>query len=383
MYSLVVWQGLDEIQGRTFHVLRSRFLEYTDPSLEAELKTLSKEAREALCSWPMIVMTEGETDEEAFVVFADRVGSQSKDVVVRLREGEYGPILNEQLWKLRRQLDIADWEFSRSHWAVKQVDLGEVLASAGFDIPDGVFSSGAGGRLTPTREEMIALRDRLAKLNPGELDDMVLLAGIPELDSGEGSSTARANAIIQFALDEPGATTAEGMLFSAFLRAHLGQHVESARSSTSIQAQQRDPKRVFVVHGRDDSVKDAVANHLVDLGLEPIILHEQPNMGRHLLTKFIGEADLATFAVILMTGDDVGGLSDESLSPRARQNVILELGYFIARLGQSRVCALVSPRLETPSDFDGVVYVPIDEGEQWKDILLRELLAAGMPVQIA
>jgi len=69
------------------------------------------------------------------------------------------------------------------------------------------------------------------------------------------------------------------------------------------------------------------------------------------------EAELATFAVILMTDDDVGGIDSGSLSMRARQNVILELGYFLSRLGQGNVCALVTPNLEAPSDIDGIVYV--------------------------
>ncbi|MCP5056891.1 MAG: nucleotide-binding protein [bacterium] len=66
--------------------------------------------------------------------------------------------------------------------------------------------------------------------------------------------------------------------------------------------------------------------------------------------------------------------------PRARQNVILELGYFLAHLGQAKVCALITPGLETPSDFDGIVYIRMDDKQEWQQELKRELLAAGMPV---
>ena len=111
------------------------------------------------------------------------------------------------------------------------------------------------------------------------------------------------------------------------------------------------------------------------------MLHEQPNMGRHLLTKFIDEAELVTFAIILMTADDVGGLAGSSDSRhRARQNVVLELGYFLAHLGLARVCALIAPNLETPSDFDGIAYISMSADGVWKTILLRELEAAEMPV---
>lgn len=81
-----------------------------------------------------------------------------------------------------------------------------------------------------------------------------------------------------------------------------------------------------------------------------------------------------------MTDDDVGALKGAQLAPRARQNVILELGYFLAHLGQQRICALITPGLETPSDFDGIVYIRMDKGERWKVELKRELRAAGMPL---
>jgi predicted nucleotide-binding protein len=137
---------------------------------------------------------------------------------------------------------------------------------------------------------------------------------------------------------------------------------------------------VFIVHGQNDSARSATVAFLSKVGLEGIVLHEQPNMGRHLLTKFIDEAELVTFAIVLMTDDDVGALKGFTLAPRARQNVILELGYFLSHLGQERVCALITPGLETPSDFDGIVYIRMDEAGMWQTELKRELLAAGMPL---
>ena len=135
-----------------------------------------------------------------------------------------------------------------------------------------------------------------------------------------------------------------------------------------------------MVHGQKESARDEVVKFLSGVGLFGIVLHEQPNMGRHLLTKFIEEAKLVTFAIVLMTDDDVGGLKGDKLAPRARQNVILELGYFLSHLGQSRICALVNPGLETPSDFDGIVYIKMDDDGRWKTELKRELQAAEMPL---
>jgi len=84
------------------------------------------------------------------------------------------------------------------------------------------------------------------------------------------------------------------------------------------------------------------------------------------------------FAVVLLTPDDIGALLDdkENLKPRARQNVIFELGYMTAKLGRSNVCALLKDSVEKPTDYDGVLYIPMDNNGAWKQTIVRELKAA-------
>jgi predicted nucleotide-binding protein len=140
-------------------------------------------------------------------------------------------------------------------------------------------------------------------------------------------------------------------------------------------------QRVFVVHGREGEHREAVARFLQQLGLEAVILHEQPNKGRALIAKFNEVAADIGFAVVLMTPDDIGGLRDSGQQQtRARQNVIFELGFFIGALGPDRVAALVSNEVERPSDFDGVVYIPIET--DWRLPLCRELRAAGYDIDL-
>ena len=128
-----------------------------------------------------------------------------------------------------------------------------------------------------------------------------------------------------------------------------------------------DPSRkVFLVHGRDDGAKSEVARFLSKIGLEEIILHERPNAGRHLLTKFQEELEGASFAVVLITPDDEGSLSGGAPRKRARQNVVFELGFFIGKFGTGHVAALVKGDVEKPSDFDGVGYITLDPGGAWK-----------------
>ena len=223
---------------------------------------------------------------------------------------------------------------------------------------------------------------------------------------GDSNRRDRANAIVRFSLENPAAVTAENFLLSAYLvRRALGTEEAmnvlratdrptavstsdpiaaepSASPASSPPSTSRSPNRVFVVHGQNETARTAVVGFLRSVGLEAIVLHEQPNMGRHLLTKFIQEAELVTFAVVVMTDDDTGSLKGRPPNPRARQNVILELGYFLAHLRQPRVCALITPGLETPSDFDGIVYIRMDSDGIWRQELARELRAANMPLTL-
>lgn len=136
---------------------------------------------------------------------------------------------------------------------------------------------------------------------------------------------------------------------------------------------------VFIVHGKDEGRKEAVARFVSTLGLNPIILHEQPNQGRTLIEKFEAHADVS-FAVVILTGDDSCGSTPAV--PRARQNVVFELGYFVGRLGRKRVCTLYQEGVEIPSDFNGIVYVLLDAAGAWRTLLARELKAAGFHIDM-
>jgi predicted nucleotide-binding protein len=145
-----------------------------------------------------------------------------------------------------------------------------------------------------------------------------------------------------------------------------------------------DSSKVFVVHGRDVGIRAQVENCLRRLDLEPIVLEAASNQGRTIIEKFEQETIDVAFAVVVMSADDFGKGPDEQGWPtepnRARQNVILELGYFMGALGRERVAALVSPGVEQPSDVHGIVYIPFGGG--WDVLLTRELGAAGLPVDL-
>ena len=119
---------------------------------------------------------------------------------------------------------------------------------------------------------------------------------------------------------------------------------------------------------------------LKQLDLTAVILAEEANEGRTLIEKFEDKALDVSYAVVLLTPEDNAyGPGDEPPEGpnRARQNVILELGYFMASLGRKGVVALRQEGVDVPTDILGIVYIPLDEGGAWKTLLARELAAAG------
>lgn len=156
----------------------------------------------------------------------------------------------------------------------------------------------------------------------------------------------------------------------------------SGNEGVSAMPQSTSGNEVFIVHGHDDEAKETVARFVENFGIEETILHEQANRGQTIPEKFEEHASEAGFAIILLTPDDVGASKNKIkyLKPRARQNVVLELGYFWGKLGRERVCVLYKEEVELPSDMQGILYVPMDNFDGWKQKLAREMKQAGLPI---
>jgi predicted nucleotide-binding protein len=154
-------------------------------------------------------------------------------------------------------------------------------------------------------------------------------------------------------------------------------------------------KNIFIVHGHDDALTLELARTLEkEFGLNAIILKDEPDKGRTIIEKFEDEVNKIGFAFILLTPDDLG-MSKEAydkmitspnlglgLNYRARQNVILELGFLAGKIGRNNVCCIYKGNLELPSDIGGVIYKKCDKSikELYKDIR-DELIAAGYDIK--
>jgi hypothetical protein len=141
--------------------------------------------------------------------------------------------------------------------------------------------------------------------------------------------------------------------------------------------------KVFIVHGHDEALKAQTARLLNQSKIDAIILSEKTPGGHTIIEKFELYADVP-FALALLTPDDLGKRNDplEEYKARARQNVILELGYFIGKLGRKHVLALCKGDIEMPSDLHGIEYVSVDSGGAWKIKVANSLKAAGFQIDL-
>lgn len=176
-------------------------------------------------------------------------------------------------------------------------------------------------------------------------------------------------------------------------------------------------KKVFLVHGRDKESVRELKSILKEVGLNPIVLHEQPSGSRTIVEKLEKYSEVG-YAFVILTPDDLGSSSVEfnialdsclrefvdvldkeqtiskgekrikeilagSMEKRARQNVVLEFGYFMGLLSRDRVCCLYKGAIEVPSDMHGIVYIPFkDSISEAKEMIIKELRAAGYKIKI-
>jgi predicted nucleotide-binding protein len=231
--------------------------------------------------------------------------------------------------------------------------------------------SGAFGHRTPAYDRY----RRAAKLNHGSY---VGIAGLYFNDKAHAEAQERADTRRFFA---EGKEQSIALLEQAICAledevAELDIETASATHMQAAVAEKALSRKVFVVHGHEGEPREAVSGFLRKIDFTPIILREQTNQGRTIIEKFEAYADV-DFAVVVLTPDDVGGPKGGALQPRARQNVLLELGYFIGKLGRQNVCAIKLGDLEIPSDILGIIWTQFDEHGAWKTALAKELRDAG------
>jgi predicted nucleotide-binding protein len=162
------------------------------------------------------------------------------------------------------------------------------------------------------------------------------------------------------------------------------------RTSSSKNTSTLLSNKVFVVHGHDHTLKTETENFLHAIGLEAIVLHRKPDEGQTIIEKFEKHSDVG-YVFILLTPDEIAYTIDQDevvdkerkKEKRARPNVIFEFGYFVGKLGRSRVCCLYKGDVNLPSDLGGLIYKKIITNVESEGFsLIKELKAAGYKLQI-
>lgn len=297
MYNLLIgYIGPDEAENEVT-VSASRFLEYTDSETQMRYRNLTPDTVREIKGFPALFMHESYADG-AFIASITNITSSGRDYKITFeRDPDVGVIAPNDIERLALELGIENFEFNRTHWAVKNCDIFRVLSENNIN--------------------------KSADIDPTD----------------------------EFTQNKP---ANEGSLFNK--------------------------TQVFIVHGHDEHAKNDVKAYVESKELEPIILHLQASGGRTIIEKIDHYSNVG-FGIVLYTECDVGAKRDTiDYKWRARQNVVFEHGYLIAKLSRSRVAALVKGSVETPNDISGVVYVAMDAVGNWKDELDAELKSAGYAI---
>ncbi|CAK2429341.1 TIR domain-containing protein [Vibrio crassostreae] len=296
MYNLIIGYTGPAEDDNEVVISASRFLEYTDSETQMRYRNLDQTNVLELKGFPALFMQEHCVDG-AFIANITSITRINRDYKVTFtRDSNSSVIPKEVVSRLAIELGIDDFEFYRTHWAVKNANLNNVLQTA--FVP-------------PVTQDVLEFE---TKNQPAEV----------------------------------------GKEFNT--------------------------NQVFIVHGHDEHAKNDVKSYVESKGLEPIILHLQASGGRTIIEKIDHYSNVG-FGIVLYTECDLGGKRDTlNFKWRARQNVVFEHGYLIAKLDRHRVAALVKGSVETPNDISGVVYVALDAAGSWKDELDTELRNAGYDI---
>jgi predicted nucleotide-binding protein len=304
MFNLLISSDPESWDTGSYTYDKSRVaIEYTANEISERYKFFTKEAIEELKSFPTLFVIENEPKPSKIGYITD-ISIRTTEIRIHFAiDNAFPELATGTIDALGMEIDLGRWELSRTHWAIKDENVFEIL----------------------TRRQLITKS---------------------QIDSSETQRIA---------------------------------HIPTAIQSEPNQLQ-LDTSKVFIVHGHDELAKLDMANFIIGLGLEPIILHQQASSGRTIIEKIEYYSNVG-FGIVLYTPCDIGSKAGELTGfYRARQNVVFEHGYLIGKLSRPRVVAVVKGNIETPNDISGVVYIPMNETKEWKQDILKEMRSVGYSV---
>lgn len=170
---------------------------------------------------------------------------------------------------------------------------------------------------------------------------------------------------------------------------YQGKNTEEIRAiidkCTAVGAKNRN---VFVVYGHDQVARTQLEAMLRRWDLNPLIFDQLESSGDTIIEKLEKYISQAGFGIVLATPDDIGYPKDDegAKKHRVRQNVVLEMGMLLARLGRPKVAILLKniEDMEKPSDINGLVYLPFTSDVKEASVdLAKELNKNGYDIDVA
>ena len=152
--------------------------------------------------------------------------------------------------------------------------------------------------------------------------------------------------------------------------------LSSLQLLAEVESDKSELQKVFFIHGTDCGTSDRVLEFLTKKGIKPVILKELAAAGKTIIEMIQLRSDVK-YAIALLTPDNLGGISKQKLNHRSEQNVLLELGIFVGKLGRENVSSLYEESVELPLDYHDFKHIKIDKTRKWQKPLIAELKAAG------
>jgi predicted nucleotide-binding protein len=144
-------------------------------------------------------------------------------------------------------------------------------------------------------------------------------------------------------------------------------------------------RRIFVVSGTDDEMKQVLTGALTKLSLVPLVMCEEPSQGKKIIEYFSRDYADVRFAVVLLSPDDFAYAKNKEATSRKlrpQQDVVFELGFLLGKLGKNKVLIFFREcsNFEIPTDFEGIKVTAFDDRDSWKLALIRELTNNGLAI---
>lgn len=292
MFNLLISGNSEAWDSKRYELEKCRFTEHSEDEIKERYKELDKKLIDELKTFPTIFAIEHEA-KESRIGRITNILLREKKIYIDFEFDDKLPSLPiGTLKELAIDLNITDWEFARTHWAIKDEPLFDLLIEKNLISRDDVVASKTFLNSLPIEPQII-----------------------------------------------------------------------------NIPSQQKfNSSQVFIVHGHDHVIMQKVRDFVEEIGLQPIILSQQASSSKTIIEKIEAYSNVG-FGIVLYTPCDVGTKKGNlQYHYRARQNVVFEHGFLIGKLERKRVAALTKGEIETPNDISGIVYIKIDDSEEWKKV---------------